>query len=133
MVDLVDASPGPGDLVRLMGITIGEVTAERVTGTMRVEGNTQPYGLLHGGASCVLAETLGSLGAGAHGRTVGRPIAMGVDINATHHKAVREGVVVGVASPVFRGVSIATYEIIITDQSGDRVCTARITCHLRRP
>ncbi|MDP9798333.1 uncharacterized protein (TIGR00369 family) [Catenuloplanes nepalensis] len=133
MVDLVDGFAEPGDLVRLMGISIAEVSADRVTGTMRVEGNTQPYGLLHGGASCVLAETLGSLGAQAHGATVGRPTAVGVDINATHHKGVREGMVTGVAIPVFRGVSIATYEIIITDESGDRVCTARITCQLRRP
>ena len=133
MSDLVDEYGDAGALVRLMGISISAVSADGVTGTMPVEGNTQPYGLLHGGASCVLAETLGSLGAAAHGRTIGRPVAVGVDINATHHKAVRTGVVTGVASPIFRGLSIATYEIIVTDRSGDRVCTARITCQLRRP
>ena len=133
MIDLVDGRGDHGALVRLMGIVVSEVSADRVTGTMRVEGNTQPYGLLHGGASCVLAETLGSMGAAEHGRSVGRPTALGVDINATHHKAVREGTVSGVATPIFRGMSTATYEIIITDERGDRVCTARITCQLRRP
>ncbi|WP_051799411.1 PaaI family thioesterase [Catenuloplanes japonicus] len=133
MSDLVDGYADQGELVRLMGITISEVSADRVIGTMRVQGNTQPFGLLHGGASCVLAETLGSLGAMRHGLSVGRPAAVGVDINATHHKGVRDGTVTGVATPIFRGVSIATYEIIITDESGDRVCTARITCQLRRP
>jgi uncharacterized protein (TIGR00369 family) len=98
---------------------------------MPVDGNTQPYGLLHGGASCVLAETLGSVGAALHGATVSRPFPVGVDINATHHKAVRSGVVTGVATPVHRGRTMVTYEIVITDAGGDRVCTARLTCLLR--
>jgi 1,4-dihydroxy-2-naphthoyl-CoA hydrolase len=114
-----------------MGVEIKEATAERVVGTMPVEGNTQPYGLLHGGASCVLAETLGSVGAVMHGHTVDRPFAVGVDINATHHKAIRSGVVTGVATPVHRGRTAVTYEIVITDEVGDRVCTARLTCLLR--
>jgi 1,4-dihydroxy-2-naphthoyl-CoA hydrolase len=90
---------GGGALGKQMGIDITEATAERVVATMPVEGNTQPYGLLHGGASCVLAETLGSVGAVLHGATVDRPFAVGVDINATHHKAVRSGVVTGGAPP----------------------------------
>jgi 1,4-dihydroxy-2-naphthoyl-CoA hydrolase len=114
-----------------MGVEIIEASPERVIGTMPVEGNTQPYGLLHGGASCVLAETLGSVGAVLHGRTVDRPFAVGVDINATHHKAVRSGTVTGVATPVHRGRTAVTYEIVITDDAGDRVCTSRITCLLR--
>jgi 1,4-dihydroxy-2-naphthoyl-CoA hydrolase len=114
-----------------LGITITESSPERVVGTMPVEGNTQPYGLLHGGASCVLAETLGSVGAALHGATVDRPFAVGVDINATHHKAVRHGMVTGVATPLHRGRTMVTYEIVITDEDGGRVCTARITCLLR--
>src|SRR5262245_9882320 len=124
-------SGGGGALGTRMGIEISEATADRVVGTMPVEGNTQPYGLLHGGASCVLAETLGSVGAVMHGQTVDRPFAVGVDINATHHKGARSGVVTGVATPVHRGRTMATYEVIITDDSGERVCTARITCLLR--
>jgi 1,4-dihydroxy-2-naphthoyl-CoA hydrolase len=114
-----------------MGIRILEASPEKVIGTMPVEGNSQPYGLLHGGASCVLAETLGSVGAAMHGATVARPFAVGVDINATHHKAVRSGLVTGVATPVHRGRTMVTYEVVITDSGGDRVCTARLTCLLR--
>jgi 1,4-dihydroxy-2-naphthoyl-CoA hydrolase len=120
-----------GALGDRMGVDIVEASPERVIGTMPVEGNTQPYGLLHGGASCVLAETLGSVGAVLHGQTVGRPYAVGVDINATHHKGVRSGTVTGVATPVHRGRTATTYEIVITDDAGDRVCTARLTCLLR--
>ncbi|MDI6102832.1 hotdog fold thioesterase [Actinoplanes sp. NEAU-A12] len=124
-------SGGGGALAERMGIEITEATAERVVGIMPVEGNTQPYGLLHGGASCVLAETLGSVGAVLHGQTVDRPFAVGVDINATHHRAARSGLVTGVATPVHRGRAVATYEVVLTDESGERVCTARITCLLR--
>jgi len=120
-----------GTLAERMGITVTEASAERVAGTMPVGGNTQPYGLLHGGASCVLAETLGSIGAALHGGQLGGRIALGIDINATHHRAVRTGVVTGVATPVHRGGSVASYEIVITDESGARVCTARLTCQLR--
>jgi len=116
-----------------MGIVLTEMTPERVVGTMPVDGNTQPYGLLHGGASCVLAETLGSVAAVLHGHTFGRGLALGVDINATHHKGVRTGTVTGVATPAHRGRGVATYEIVITDEAGDRVCTARLTCLLRAP
>lgn len=124
-------SNGGGALAERMGIRITEASAERVVGTMPVEGNTQPYGLLHGGASCVLAETLGSVGAVLHGQTVDRPFAVGVDINATHHRAARSGLVTGVALPVHRGRAVATYEVVLTDEAGERVCTARITCLLR--
>jgi 1,4-dihydroxy-2-naphthoyl-CoA hydrolase len=122
---------GPGALAKRLGVAVQEASAERVVGTMPVAGNTQPYGLLHGGASCVLAESLGSIGAVMHGSTVSRPFAVGVDINATHHKALRSGVVTGVATPVHRGRTMVTYEIVITDEGGDRVCTARLTCLLR--
>jgi len=129
--DLAAAFSGPGALAERMGITLTEATPDRVVATMPVEGNTQPYGLLHGGASCVLAETLGSIGSALHGMTVDRPLSLGIDINATHHKAVRAGTVTGVATPVHRGRTAATYEIVITDDRGDRVCTARLTCLLR--
>jgi 1,4-dihydroxy-2-naphthoyl-CoA hydrolase len=100
-----------------------------VVGTMPVEGNTQPYGLLHGGASCVLAETLGSIGAATHAGP-GR-IAMGIEINASHHRSATSGYVTGVATQVHGGRTIATYNIEITDEQGRLVCTARLTCMLR--
>jgi 1,4-dihydroxy-2-naphthoyl-CoA hydrolase len=125
------STTGVGGLGERMGIRILEASPERVVGTMPVEGNTQPLGLLHGGASCVLAETLGSVGAVMHGQTVDRPFGVGVDINATHHKGARSGLVTGVATPVHRGRTMATYEVVITDEADERVCTARITCLLR--
>ncbi|GAA0672474.1 hotdog fold thioesterase [Streptomyces malaysiensis subsp. malaysiensis] len=118
-----------GHLGTRMGVRILEASAERVVGTMPVEGNTQPYGLLHGGASAVLAETLGSVGSMLHGGS-GR-LAVGVDLNCTHHRGVRSGVVTGVATPIHRGRSTATYEIVISDEQDRRVCTARLTCLLR--
>jgi len=80
-----------------MGITVTAASAEQVTGTMPVDGNIQPYGLLHGGASCVLAESLGSLGAALQAGP-GR-FAVGIEISATHHRAVAEGVVTGGSHP----------------------------------
>ncbi|MEV0456980.1 PaaI family thioesterase [Catellatospora methionotrophica] len=121
-----------GALAERMGIKLLEATPERLVATMPVDGNTQPFGLLHGGASCVLAETLGSIGATLHGSTIGRPYAVGVDISATHHRAARSGLVTGVATPLHRGGSIATYEIVITDDEDQRICTARLTCLLRK-
>ncbi|MET8568612.1 hotdog fold thioesterase [Streptomyces sp. NPDC004783] len=118
-----------GHLGRRMGVQVLEAAPERVVGTMPVEGNTQPYGLLHGGASAVLAETLGSVGAMLHGGC--SRIAVGVDLNCTHHRGVRSGLVTGVATPVHRGRTTATYEIVITDEQDRRVCTARLTCVLR--
>lgn len=111
-----------------MDIAVIEATSHRVVATMPVEGNQQPFGLLHGGASCVLAETLGSIGASIHAHP--DAIAVGVDINATHHRAVSNGVVTGVATPVHLGRTVASYEIVISDERQRRVCTARITCHL---
>ncbi|WP_326663401.1 PaaI family thioesterase [Streptomyces sp. NBC_00385] len=118
-----------GHLGERMGITITEASADRVVATMPVEGNTQPYGLLHGGASAVLAETLGSIGSMLHGGAT--RIAVGVDLNCTHHRGVRSGLVTGTATPVHRGRTTATYEIVITDEQDKRVCTARLTCLLR--
>jgi 1,4-dihydroxy-2-naphthoyl-CoA hydrolase len=130
---VADVLGGPNALAERMGITLLETTAQRVVGPLPVEGNTQPYGLLHGGASCVLAETLGSVGAALHAAATHGGIAVGVDINATHHRAARTGVVTGVATPIHLGGTTASYEIVITDERGARICTARLTCLLRRP
>jgi 1,4-dihydroxy-2-naphthoyl-CoA hydrolase len=120
---------GRNTLSEKMGIEVVSASAERVVGTMPVAGNTQPYGLLHGGASCVLAETLGSLGAALH---AGPGVAViGIEIGATHHRGARDGSVTGVATRIHGGRTLATYEIVITDEDGQRVCTARLTCLLR--
>lgn len=118
-----------GTLGEKMGITFTEASPQRIVATMPVEGNNQPYGLLHGGASVVLAETLGSVGAALHAGE-GR-IAVGLDINATHHRGARSGMVTGTATPLSLGRTLASYEIVITDEDGNRLCTSRITCLLR--
>ncbi len=118
-----------GDLAKTMGLEYLEASPERVVGRMPVKGNTQPYGLLHGGASCVLAESIGSAGAALHAGP-GR-IAVGIEINATHHRSATEGWVTGVATQVHGGRTLATYDIVITDDQDRRVCTARLTCMLR--
>ncbi|MBB6552743.1 uncharacterized protein (TIGR00369 family) [Nonomuraea rubra] len=118
-----------GTLADKMGIQFLEVTAERVVGRMPVEGNTQPYGLLHGGASAVLAETLGSVGAAVHAGP--ERIAVGIELNATHHRSATSGYVTGVATRLHGGRTLATYDIEITDEQGRRVCTSRLTCMVR--
>jgi uncharacterized protein (TIGR00369 family) len=116
-------------LVARMGIKITEASAKRVVGTMPVAGNTQPYGLLHGGASCVLAETLGSVGAALHAGS--DRFTVGIEISATHHRAALAGLVTGVATQVHAGRTLATYDIVISDDRGRRVCTARLSCLVR--
>jgi uncharacterized protein (TIGR00369 family) len=112
-----------------MGIEFLELDAQRMVARMPVAGNTQPLGLLHGGASCVLAESLGSVGALLHAGP-GRA-AVGIEINATHHRSATEGYVTGVATPLHLGRTLAAYEIVITDDQDRRICTARLTALLR--
>jgi 1,4-dihydroxy-2-naphthoyl-CoA hydrolase len=114
-----------------MGFELLTLTPQLVVGRMPVAGNTQPYGLWHGGASCVLAETLASLGSFIHAQP--ERISVGVDINATHHRSVTAGWVTGTATAVHLGRSVVSYEIVITDDAGKRVCTARVTCQLVTP
>lgn len=111
-----------------MGFELLELSPDRVVGRMPVDGNTQPFGLWHGGASCVLAETLASLGAYAAGRP--DRVGVGVDLNATHHRPVRSGWVTGTATALRIGRTVVSYEIVLTDDAGARVGTARVTCQL---
>ena len=129
-LDLTEVNDAfPDTLAHRMGIKITAASAEQVTGTMPVAGNTQPYGLLHGGASCVLAETLGSTAAALH---AGRDkFVVGIEINATHHRAASSGIVTGVATRAHAGRTLATYEIVISDERDRRICTARLSCLLR--
>jgi uncharacterized protein (TIGR00369 family) len=129
--DDVDRNPMfPDDtLMARLGIEVNEIAADRVVGSMAVSGNTQPYGLLHGGATAALAETLGSFGAYAHAGE--DHIAVGVDLNITHHRAVSEGRVTGVATAVYLGRTVATYTVEVRDNRGKTVASARLTCAIR--
>ena len=117
---------GIGALDKKMGIEIIEASPERLVGTMPVEGNTQPIGLLHGGANVVLAESLGSIGTQLHAGADRKIV--GIDINATHHKSATSGVVTAVATAISLGKTICSYQVEITNDKGERTCTARITC-----
>jgi len=118
-----------GSLNQKMGIQLTSATADRVVGTMPVEGNTQPYGVLHGGASCVLVETLGSVASALHAGPGN--LVLGVEINASHHRSAQTGTITGVATALHRGRTMASYEVALTDEQDRRICTARITCAIR--
>jgi 1,4-dihydroxy-2-naphthoyl-CoA hydrolase len=118
-----------GTLPGRMNIKIVEASPRRVVGTMPVAGNTQAYGILHGGASCVLAETIGSLGSALHAGP--DRVTVGIEISATHHRSATQGELTGVATLLHGGRTLTTYEIVITDDLGRRICTSRLTCLLR--
>jgi uncharacterized protein (TIGR00369 family) len=128
MSDFLEAirKRGIGALDKKMGIEIIEASPERLVGTMPVEGNTQPIGLLHGGANVVLAESLGSIGTQLHAGADRKIV--GIDINATHHKSATTGVVKAVATAISLGKTICSYQVEITNDKGERTCSARITC-----
>jgi len=128
MIDFMDVlrERGRGALDKKMGIEIIEASPDRLVGTMPVEGNTQPLGLLHGGANVVLAESLGSVGTQLHAGPTRRIV--GVDISATHHKSATSGVVTAVATAITLGKTLCSYNVEITNENGERTCTARITC-----
>lgn len=112
-----------------MGIRVTEWDPERVVGTVPVTGNRQPFGLLHGGANAVLAETLGSTAAALW--AMPDRVPLGLELSCAHHRAATEGEVTGVCTPLHRGRSAASYEIVLTDEQDRRTCTARLTCLFR--
>lgn len=115
-----------GELDEKMGVKVLEQSVERVVATMPVEGNRQSFGLLHGGASLAVGEAVGSWAAVIHASTLGKT-AVGVDVSATHHKSARNGTVTITATPIHLGGTLATHEVLITNDDGERLCTLRIT------
>ncbi len=118
-----------GALARKMGIEFLELSAERSVARMPVEGNTQVIGLLHGGAHVVLGESLGSVSSAIHAGP-GR-YAVGIEINATHSRSITEGWVTGTCTALVLGRTLATHEIVMTDEAGRRLSTVRMTNMLR--
>lgn len=116
-------------LIDRMGIEITEWNPERLVGTMPVAHNRQYLGLLHGGASAVLAETLGSVAAWQWGMP--DKVPLGVELSCSHHRSATDGEVTGVCTPLHRGRTVATFEIRISDEQERPICTARLTCLLR--
>lgn len=126
----VAAQRGVGALAEKMGIEIHELSAERAVATMPVEGNTQPIGLLHGGAYLVLGETLGSFAANVWAHPSG--YAVGIEISASHSKSATKGVVTGTATAISLGKTLTVHEIVVTNEAGERLSTVRITNLIRQ-
>ena len=116
-------------LTERIGIKITEWGPERVVGTMPVAHNRQYFGLLHGGANAVLAETLGSIAASMW--SMPEKVPLGVELSCSHHRSATDGEVTGVCTPLHRGRTMATFEIRISDDQQRPICTARLTCLLR--
>ncbi|NGN97257.1 hotdog fold thioesterase [Grimontia sp. S25] len=113
-------------LVEHLGIVYTEFSDDSLTGTMPVDSRThQPLGMLHGGASVVLAETLGSLAANM--AVEENKYCVGLDINANHIRAMRSGQVTGTAKAIHMGATTQVWQIEITDERGRLVCTSRLT------
>ncbi|NYE95524.1 uncharacterized protein (TIGR00369 family) [Psychromicrobium silvestre] len=115
-----------GELDEKMGVQILEESIDRVVATMPVAGNRQSFGLLHGGASLAIGEAVGSWAAVIYASTLGKT-AVGVDVSATHHKSAREGIITVTATPLQLGRTLTSHQVIIANESGERLCTLRIS------
>jgi 1,4-dihydroxy-2-naphthoyl-CoA hydrolase len=121
---------GTGELLAdRMGITVTSTDPNLMVATMPVAGNRQPYGLLHGGASAVLAETVGSMAAAMHAGPDN--IAVGIELSCTHHRSATQGLVTAVCTPLHVGRTLSSFEIVLRDERDRRICTARLTCAVR--
>jgi uncharacterized protein (TIGR00369 family) len=124
MLQIIQGTNG-GELTVKMGVEYLEVSADYSVARMPVEGNRQVVGLLHGGAHVVLGESLGSISSAIHaGR--GR-YAVGIEINATHSRSITDGWVTGTCRALSLGRTLATHEIVMTDETGRRLSTVRMT------
>jgi uncharacterized protein (TIGR00369 family) len=123
------AQRGLGDLAEKMGIKLLELSAEKSVATMPVSGNTQPLGVLHGGAHVVLGESLGSFAANVWAYP--DKIAVGIEVNASHSRSATSGTVTGTCVAINLGKSLTVHQIAITDEEGKLLSTVRITNYLR--
>ena len=123
------AERGLGDLAEKMGIKLLELSAERAVATMPVAGNTQPLGVLHGGAHVVLGESLGSFAANVWAYP--DKFAVGIEVNASHSRSATSGLVTATCVAINLGKTLTVHEISITDEAGKLLSTVRITNYLR--
>ncbi len=108
-----------------LGVVVTDWNPDRLVATMPVSGNEQPYGLLHGGATCTLAETIGSM-AGALAAGPGRQV-VGIELNVSYLRAATSGTVTAVCTPIRTGRTLSTFQIQVTDELGRPTATARLT------
>lgn len=128
ILEVLNSQLGP--LNEAMGIHFVAASREELVARMPVEGNTQPYGILHGGASGVIAETVGSIGSAIHSAQFGT-LPVGVELSCAHHRSASKGNVTATGRPISLGKTLTCWEIVLTDDDGNRICTARLTCYLR--
>ena len=114
-----------------LGIVFIEASRDRMVATMPVEGNLQPAGRLHGGASAALVEDVASVGCWLN-LEMGKEIAVGVDLNITHVRGATGGLVTAVADLVYRGRMVLVWNVTITNEHGKVTSTGRCTCNVVR-
>lgn len=120
-----------GSLAPKLGVEFLEISAERVVARIPVDGNTQPYGILHGGATAALCETVASIGT-AVAVGVDRRV-MGIEINVNHIRAIREGFVTATGVPLHMGKTTAVWDIKVHDDEGRLAGASRLTLIIREP
>jgi uncharacterized protein (TIGR00369 family) len=124
----MDMSQVPlGALAQSMGIRLA-MEEGVIVGTMPVAGNTQPYGILHGGATAVLVESLGSV---ASALASPGTLPVGIELSVTHHRSADSGVVTGRAEQIHLGRTLSSWLVPVVDDQGRRIATGRLTCLLR--
>jgi 1,4-dihydroxy-2-naphthoyl-CoA hydrolase len=128
--DWVDEIVSPLDAK--VGLELLEVGPDRVVARLPIEGNTQPMGLLHGGANALLVETVGSMGAWAVARDRGM-LAVGVDLNVTHLRSATTGYVYATGVPLRTGQTTSVWHVSIADEQHRTTAVGRITCQLITP
>ncbi|MEI4270929.1 PaaI family thioesterase [Klenkia sp. LSe6-5] len=121
-----DLSP----LDRKLGIEITDHDPDRLVATIPVAGNEQPFGLLHGGATCALAETVGSWAGALHAGPGGQVV--GIELNVSYLRGATAGTVTAVCTPVRRGRTLATFRIEMSDDQGRPTASARLTTFLKQ-
>ena len=119
----------PGTLMERLGIEWIEATPERVVARMPVAGNVQPFGVLHGGATAALVESIGSVGAWLHGGD--DIVPLGIEVNVNHLRSVRNGFVTGTGTPLHAGRTTTVWDVTVTDDEGRRTAVGRLTVLLR--
>jgi 1,4-dihydroxy-2-naphthoyl-CoA hydrolase len=118
-----------GTLVPRLGLQFLETGPDRVVARIPVEGNTQPYGLLHGGATAALCETVASFGAALAAGP--EKLVMGIELNINHIRAVRDGHVVATGTPLHVGKTTAVWDMHVHDDGGRLVAVSRLTLAIR--
>ena len=113
-----------------MGISFTHIAADKCLGNMPVAGNNQPFGILHGGANAVLAESLASIA--SLFLVSENQITVGLQVQMTHHAAAKSGLVTGTATLIHNGRSIATYAVEIVDETGKLTSSGQVICFLKR-